>query len=214
MEMNKQRKILVGVLATGLIGLVLDRLVLAPPDEASAELVDMQEIAALEDESDSDSSALPALDIAGSTEAPNEQGESSGVLPTYASLTQRLVDVQATRHATDPSDQKAHDPFTLPGHWLPKSAEEPAPEPAAAVTRGDDVFLGKHRLDGTFRHGEQQRAVVNGLAMSVGDVVAGYRLIRVSSRWVQWEPVDGGRVLTMRASDDLDQAQRDARQAP
>jgi len=91
------------------------------------------------------------------------------------------------------------DPFRLPENWRPDAGQ---PEPLIGGQKKDTAaadFLRKHRLDGTFRSQEQQRAVIDGYAMRLDEVLEGYKLVEIAERWVVWRSVETGQPVVMKA---------------
>jgi hypothetical protein len=197
MEMNKQRKILVGVLCTGVLGLVVDRMFLVGPESAEADDSDVIEQAAAPPTIASPAGSQPALAVAVGTQA-------TDTLPSYASLTERLVKAQQQTSETE-SPERA-DPFALPDQWqaqrstpLPLQQE---PEDTASGQRLTVVF----KLDGTVRSlskvdgkeelmavitggGLDSRAIRVGQGVRVADEAGmeqSYVLVEVGPRYVVW----------------------------
>ena len=198
MEMTKQRKMLIGVMAVGVLGLVVDRVFLGEPESAAAEDSDIiAEVPA---------PALPAVPGIRQTPTPPtaaDQGE-SGSLPSYASLTERLV--QAQQQAGDLGSTTREDPFALPPQWQtdqskPQTSKPDEPQIKPTGERLTTVF----RLDGTVRTvidgdkeelmavisggGLNNRAVRIGQKVRVADeggTMQVYKLVEVGPRFVVW----------------------------
>jgi hypothetical protein len=208
MEMTKQRKMLIGVLCLGLGGLAVDRFVLGSPETASAsdEVITIE--APLEEK--------PAADQAN---ASNAAGEPVNALPSYASLTQRLIQAQ-DQAGPDPNAGQNNDPFALPEQWQAEAAEpinQTTAQPAVQAHRITKLF----RLDGTVSTnidgkdemlavisggGLDGRAIRVGQKVRVADGNGSYRiytLIRVGSRFVVWQPEGTQEEITMRVEEVL-----------
>lgn len=211
MQMTKQRKLLVGVLCAGLGALTLDRLVLAPPESASADQA--QPVAA-----DASPAAPSGTLLNRQDDAPDADGEQdASALPSYASLTERLlalqsaqtVQVQQTVGLLEPDAEQSlqgpADPFAVPEDWAPQAQQHSAPPPAQtqdAAGKAEQAFLARHRLAATLNDAGRQRAVVDGKLMTIGDELDGYKLIRINPRWVIWESLDGKHAAVMHTEQD------------
>ena len=195
MEMTKQRKLLIGVLCFGVFGLVVDRFLLAPPESASAD--DSSEVQA-----DADVADAPGLGIAAPETVEEPQREASS-LPSYASLTERLLALQSSQLAqTPPAEQGGDDPFALPKDWSAKPAMQQTPDQAPGGDATDQAFLAKNRLVATLNDRGKQRAVVGDNLMKIGDKLDGYTLIQIAPRRVIWQSRDGQRAVVMDAKQD------------
>lgn len=202
MEMNKQRKMLIGVLALGLGGLGLDRLVLAPPESASAD--DGSLAMGGTDAGDSSVPAIPGIEIADPVAQAAEAIDQALALPSYASLTERLIQAQTEQAAVALSGDQSHDPFALPDSWQGKQTTADVEQPTGPGPDAKDKgFLDRYTLDGTFISGSGRRAVISGRAVRRGQTVEGYRLARIEARWVSWQTPEG-KALVMQAPDALE----------
>ncbi|MBX2852737.1 MAG: hypothetical protein KTR15_13455 [Phycisphaeraceae bacterium] len=208
MELTKQRKVLVGVLCLGLGGLVVDRFVLGSPETASAG----DEVITVE--------APPAAEpLAGQAPEPDVTSEPVQALPSYSSLTRRLIQAQEQAGPAAHTDQN-DDPFALPKQWqveLANPLNQPASDPATQTHRISGLF----KLDGTVRTSidgkDEMLAVISGggldgRAIRVGQKVRVpdgkgshkiYKLIRVGSRFVVWQPEGTQEEITMRVEEVL-----------
>lgn len=206
MEMNKQRKMLVGVLCLGLGGLVVDRFVIGAPEAAAAAEGELADVVPPE---------LEPVTI----ETPSSRAEDqpAKALPSYASLTERLLVAQAQQVA-DPQGASREDPFALPPQWqsdktTPPTQRDPNPDP----DRISDLF----KLDGTVRSvidgKEELLAVISGAgldgrAIRVGQKVRVpnndgtydlYELVEVGTRYVTWLSERSQKRITMRVEEVL-----------
>jgi len=198
MEMTKQRKMLIGVLAVGLLGLVVDRMFLAAPESAAA---DDSEVIVVEP----DGPTPPSLPGTQPRQAPAAAGTAdqseSSALPSYASLTERLVQAQQQASETDSGGRA--DPFALPSQWQAdrsKPSTQPETQRKATGQRLTMVFT----LDGTVRSvidgKEELMAVISGGGLDSRAVRVGqkirvaneggerqeYVLVEVGPRYVVW----------------------------
>ena len=211
MEMTKQRKMLIGVLCLGLGGLAVDRFILGAPESAAAddEIITIQE-------PQTPSTLQPLAELNPGPEAP---GEAPKALPSYASLTQRLI--QAKAQAGDPTlaGQQA-DPFALPEQWQSAKTRPRQEEPLDPAEK-EHVISGVFKLDGTVRslidEREELLAVISGggldgRAIRLGQVVHvsndrgshdKYQLVEIGTRYVVWLALDGGDRIRMQVEEDL-----------
>ena len=208
MELTKQRKLLIGVLCLGLGGLAVDRFVLGSPESASAD----EEVITIEAPADLQPSTeqTPALAAA---------GEPVKALPSYASLTQRLVQAQQQAGPEHLADAGS-DPFAMPQQWQIEEARPSSPSntaPNAKTHRITTLF----KLDGTVSTSidgkDEMLAVISGggldgRAIRVGQKVRVadgkgaydiYKLIRVGSRFVVWQLEGTEEEITMRVEEVL-----------
>ena len=211
MEMTKQRKMLIGVLCLGLGGLAVDRFVLGAPESASAsdEVVTIQ-----------GPQAPPALQpLAELAPEPETTGEAPKALPSYASLTQRLIEAKAQAGDPTPTDQEA-DPFALPEQWRAAKQRPTKQEPVNPTAR-EHAISRLIKLDGTVRSEiddkEELLAVISGggldgRAFRLEQVIRvpnanglhdQYQLIEIGSRYVVWGALDGGDRIRMEVEEDL-----------
>ncbi len=190
MEMTKQRKMLIGVLCIGVLGLVVDQLFLGVPQDAAAD--DGEVVAVV---------PPPVTPLSMNQLAPAIEPKDAEALPSYASLTERLV--QAQQQDDPQGEQDRHDPFDLPKQWQTErskptfQAEQPTQASGKRLTA---VF----KLDGTVRSvidgNEEIMAVISGggldgRAIRVGQKIRvtsstgsheDFKLMEVGSRYVVW----------------------------
>lgn len=201
MEMTKQRKILIVTAGLGLGGLVLDRLVLGPPESASAD----QAPAAAEQ------AAPPALQPEQKVQ-PGEKPDQPA-LPSFASLTERLIQTSQQAPQTENSD-----PFQLPAGWQTTALSDPASQQQtqnlAADTQYAKRLRDQYKFYGTTnlriegkdvrlavikRVGQSQQflpvahviRVDTGVSTPDGEkIYESYQLEKMGSREVYWVSVD------------------------
>ena len=180
MAMNKQRKILCIVAALAAAGVVADRALLGGsvsggPQTAAAAPVPATPPAPL---------AAPTPPTPLAPLAPASAG--AGVVSLAAAaagptLADRLSRVQDTLVGPAP------DAFVASAYWQPRVAE---PEPTAAVTPVADFdprrFARQHPLHAIYNQRGTARAMVDGRALRVGDVVDGVTLEAIDERSVVW----------------------------
>jgi len=205
--MTKQRKVLAGIMCAGLGLLALDRLVLAPPQTASADVTD--DTAA--------SVAGPGLagsvldgsspDAAPDNTSDNSEAGNVQTLPSFTGLNQRLASTRPAQAAQSEPGDASNDPFALPERWAPERPDPPRPQPQPQTTQdsealeADRAFVESHTLEAVLDAGGTQHAVVDRRLLKLGDELGGYRLVRINARWVLWESVDGSRAVIMRLED-------------
>ena len=206
MKMNKQRKILIGTLCIGLGGLVVDRFVLGTPGMAAADDRDAVIV-------------TPEPPAAVTPQRSDAEPEVIEALPTYASLTQRLIEAQDLISG-DTERAGSDDPFSLPDQWQSDKSKPLRQQPAVVETPGQqisDVF----KLVGTVRSliagKEEMLAVITGGGLDSRAIRAGqkiripssnglseeYQLVEVGSRYVIWLSVRSGERISMQVEEDL-----------
>ena len=210
MEMTKQRKMLIGVLCLGVGGLMIDRLFLSSPDSAVAEQDEVIEIAA-------DASTSPLASVPGSAQPQQTPPRDAKALPTFASLTERLL--LAQQQQAEHQNSGREDPFAVPDQWQ-------TDQPKALINSQETVAPTKRRitslfkLDGTVRSlnegNEELLAVISGggldgVAIRVkqrvrvpdnGGQHEDYELVEVGSRYVVWMSLRTQERITMRVEQD------------
>jgi hypothetical protein len=159
MKLSRERKILVAVLSTGLMGLAVDRLFLGSgetgPNTASA-------------------SSLP---IAVANGGPATLPTLMTTHFTGPSLADRLTQA-ADRFGADP--QTAREAFAPAESWVGQAAAAPqasAPRPAAA-----DRFYQQHKLMAVMADGDNALAIVDGKPIAIGQKLDEFQLVEVRQR--------------------------------
>jgi len=207
MEMTKQRKMLIAVLVIGLGGLALDRFVLGTPESASADAGDVPIHAA------QPGPPPPAQSTAIATASPTPGGddvEQVESLPSFASLTERLIAAQAQQQT---QEQDFSDPFNVPADWSPQRVETTNQTTAVVqqVAPLQEYLLNQYRLDSTSRvatNGQDELLAVVASGQSrgrflrvgdyvdvrytsptsgVGEQVERFTLVEVGNRYVVWQ---------------------------
>ena len=153
MVLTKERKVLLGLLGSAGLILVVDQLLLAPPQSARAQQGQPTPATAAPVTSEAPQPVV--------TQRPSEDTDDSIFL-----WNDRLT------NALNATQSAGVDPFSAQA----KSGSEGA----AAVSPTE--FVQAHKLTGVLIGGERGVAMVNGRAVGMGEEVAGYRLIRVDSR--------------------------------
>lgn len=209
MAMNKQRKMLIGVLLLGVGGLGVDRFILGTPDAAAA------------DDSDSAEQAPPEFEpIVAEETTPDADDEQGGALPSYASLTERLVLAQERQAAAIESNER-DDPFSLPEQWQSDKSKPQVPAGDSQASAKRVHINGVFKLDGTVRSvidgKEEMLAVISGggldgRAIRIGQKIRipnrdgsseEYLLVEVGSRYVVWKSLGGGERIVMKVDEVL-----------
>lgn len=168
MAITKQQKMLIGVVVAGVCALAADRFLIGPPESASA-----SQGAAISPEAIAANPLVPqAAEVPGATTTNAQDPATPGSsLPSFESLTQRLIKAQTTQ-ATQTEPQAQHDPFGLPAGWDKRPTQQAIdaqPKPESTVP---EPLLSQYKLDGTYRSvvdGQVKSfAVINGHVMSLG----------------------------------------------
>lgn len=179
-EITKKQKMLIGTIVAGLGALAVDKLVLGPPDSASAGQA--QAVSPTAKKPAAQAAAPNTLGTAvlggGATPAPGGQQQSDQPdLPSFASLTQRMAKLQSSGPA---QPVQTGDPFALPEDWQekkPESVDKAAVvEPKQAYRQGPKLLLEQFTLNSTYRSSVDNEvkafAVVNGRVLAVGQSIS------------------------------------------
>lgn len=218
MEMTKQRKMLLGVLIVGVLGLVVDRFLLAAPESAAADDSDV----IIEVPAEPAAPALPSLSGSQTAQAPTtESDDEAATLSSYASLPERLIAAQQL--AAHAESEGRDDPFALPPQWRADQtkpltqSQDPNQEAKATGQRLTVVFT----LDGTVRSQidgkEEMMAVISGGGLDSRAVRLGqkvrvadeggemqeYTLVEVGTRYVVWLNQAANERIEMHVEEDL-----------
>lgn len=163
MPLNKERKVLLGLLGSAGLILAADQILLGPPQGASA-------------------SQTPATSQPTPTPAPPpiDSTEGRDAKIEMASVPVELVDTwnARLREATtdNPLAADIADPFRAVEHF----------EPETSVLMTPQAFQEQHKLSSIMTGGDIGVAMINGKPVRLGQTVEGYRLIRVNDRSVEF----------------------------
>lgn len=166
MQLTKERKILVGVLALGMGALVVDRLFLATgasgPSQASAA------------ETSTSASTGSAADSAG-TGSVSSLTTKDGATAQGPSVAEQLRHAAARETAAKPRNA-----FSLASPWFAKSRSQQTRD---SWKQRVTTFRRNHQLDAVLGGSNgSATAVINGESLSVGDSVGGFNLVAIGSR--------------------------------
>lgn len=153
MALSKERKILLGLLGSAGLILVVDQVLLGPPQNAQAE-----------------SMALPPPAVAAASPAP----QATQPKPTQggAKDAQAIGDWNEKLKATLKDEAEG----------VPNPFQPGASSTALPGTLSPQAFQREHKLSAVLTSGEVSVAMVNGRAIRIGEEVSGYRLLRVDAR--------------------------------
>lgn len=183
-KMTRQRKWLLGVLGVGVAAVVVDRALLGGPDSVNAS----DEGPAVEAPV-TDGGIVPAEETAAPVAA-----SASGPID-LSEFARRL---EAMPEAATGSLGRA-DAFEPPADWLTEPDEigsVAAPEqPTSELSR---AFSASHILNATIHDDGAAIAVLDGKLVSVGEVVDGFTLRRVSNRMTVWQAEATGEWVVLR----------------
>lgn len=211
MEMTKQRKMLIGVLCLGLGGLAVDRFVIGTPETAAAE----DEIVTIQAPPDFEPLADPAS-VLGETD---DSDGPAKALPSYATLTQRLMNAQANAGEQTPAERDG-DPFALPQQWQAVKREILDQEDIEQPKK-QHAITSMIKLDGTVRteidEKDELLAVItggglDGRAFRLNQILRvpdgkgkfdHYKLVEIGTRYVIWQDLNGEDRITMQVEKDL-----------
>ncbi|MEM9021085.1 MAG: hypothetical protein AAGC44_11015 [Planctomycetota bacterium] len=196
MKLTPKQKILIGVLGVGACALAVDRLVLVPPNEATAASVPAP----------GDAVITPPKPESAPAASPNptDATRDGGALPNYAGLIHRLQEMQTDR------DDESQDFFAEPPDWVPEVVRvEPEAGPRPLIEDAAH-FLRVYRLDSVeIVRGEGTQkttvAVINGKAYEQGDtletfVLRGFTDNPTDGRAAVWESARTGQMFVMRVA--------------
>ena len=161
MALSKERKVLLGLLGSAGLILVVDQVLLGPPQNAQAESV-----------------ALPPPAVTTSSPAPQAaqpkptQGDAKGA--------QAIGDWNDRLQATLKDGTES-----VPNPFQPGSSSTALPG-----TLSPQAFQREHKLSAVLTSGEVSVAMVNGRAIRIGEEVSGYRLLRVDARSAEFAAGD------------------------
>lgn len=168
MALNKERKVLLGLLGSAGLILAADQLLLGSPRGAQA--------------------SAPAGSAAAPTSTPSEDAPAAKTKATSVALTG--LTPQAARQWNQRLDQAARE-ITVEGPSNPFAEKAVVPaEPAAPGVMSPEEFAGLHELSLVMLNEESSIARVNGRLLRIGEEIAGYRLISLDARSALFEHGD------------------------
>ncbi|MEQ9096135.1 MAG: hypothetical protein RIE32_07720 [Phycisphaerales bacterium] len=158
MALNKERKVLLGLLGSAGLILAIDQLLLSPPSGAQA------------------SNANPTVPTPADS-VPASSSDTSTPVSTGTGLSEQAarqwnekLHAALDEHEVTPD----LDPFTEVVHSADDAGE--------AGPMSVEAFLSQHQLSLVLLSGDTSVAMVNGKPVRLGEEIEGYRLIRVDSR--------------------------------
>ena len=201
MELTKQRKILIGVLGVGLLGLAVDRFVLGLPAEANAAATVVNPPVAAAD-------PQPVAGGQGTAAAARVSGNATTALPDYTALTQRLDALGQT--AAQDAAGSGRDLFAEPEAWVP-AVPEAAPVDTPRPPIEDPVeFLEHYQLESIVIRAlspveNVMVAQINGVEHREGAtlemfVLRGFTDNPTDGRGAVWESIRTGQMFVMRVA--------------
>lgn len=159
MALNKERKVLLGLLGSAGLILAIDQLFLAAPSGAQAA-----------------GAAQPP------SPAPLSDAQVEGVPVVMPAGTDSSAINSATNPLTKWNEQLASVHATLGGEAPDPFRPATSPRSNEASLLSPAEFAGGHKLTAVLTSGEIGVAMVNGQAVRVGHEISGYRLVRVDAR--------------------------------
>jgi hypothetical protein len=181
MKLTRERKIYAGLLALGILGLAVDRMT-STPQEAKAD----------------DAAALVASPPTGRPKGPAiaKKGVTRVAAGGLQGISHRL---RAAAAANGLPDKSSVDVFRPSRAWAGEvMAEVPAPKAMDEVAR----FKAVHRLTAVLVNGRKSRAIIDGKALLLGEVLEGFRLISVDHQRAMLQSEAGRMVLALDAASD------------
>ena len=162
MNLTRQQKVLMGVLALGASAVVVDRVWLdqphGGPHSASAEAI---------------ANPDQAMTVA-------ELDTWIADIDNVAGLLSFADRLSSLRDHADTEADPLRDAFSPPRRWLGEAGQ--VDDRARAVAEAHARFIRAHRLDAVMLDGREGVAVINGKAVRVGELVDGYKLIDVQKK--------------------------------
>ncbi len=153
MALNKERKVFLGLLGSAGLILVVDQVLLAPPQVSQA----------------GEAAPPPPTTAPAALTTP----QPTAGTPSPSSEVVRTWNEQLGKATTDTADVAGvADPFS--------AAKAREPEPTGIM--GPVDFEREHKLTAVLAGGDIGVAMINGTSMRIGQEIAGYRLIRVDAR--------------------------------
>jgi hypothetical protein len=168
MALNKRQRMSMGVLAIGLMALVVDRMYVLPK-------------------------SAPAQPAAGSDDytvtATSERAMAPPPLSAPAGLT-ATSKLEAAWSGKNLRLDESRDLFSLPPSWPRARGPEKRTTPTAAA---ETVFAARHKLEAITMDLEGERALVDDKLLRLGDILEGFQLIAIDRESATFER-DGQRV--------------------
>jgi len=191
MELTKQRKIVFGVLGLALVALVVDQVILPPPNDASAAAVSPHAVTA--------TSSGPTV----ATAALMKQIEStSQTLDDAGTLAARLGALGTERHW---SASTAVTAFVPSPQWkVVTTSARKTPDDTDIQAEHPDVtaFVNAHQLTGVMRTAQTTIALIDGKVTRPGQAVDGFVLKTVTPRAATFVSGKHTAVLKLQLPDD------------
>ena len=168
MALNKRQKMSMGVLAIGLVALLVDRMYILPESAPAGQAAPADEYTVT---ATSDRAVVPPP-----VSAPPD-------LTVAAKLDAAWSDNNT--HSDDPRDL-----FALPSSWPTARRSEEAPRPTVTAWR---KFATGHRLEAITMDPQGKRALIDDKLLRLGEMLEGYRLVAIDTESVTFER-DGQRI--------------------
>ncbi|MEQ8770663.1 MAG: hypothetical protein RIB60_09150 [Phycisphaerales bacterium] len=171
MKLTRERKIFFGVLLAAVGALLVDQLVLGPPQSASADPV------------------VPQVAVTTAVASDGTAAPDSPSMQSLAGIAQRVRQLAS-------SDHEITDAFLMPESWEPETTPEPE---AIDPTRAQDAS--GLTLSAVLPSASGGVAIINGVSVRAGEAIpgTGYRLLRVGPGVAV--VTDGQRAIQVRMAD-------------
>ncbi|MFI4882911.1 MAG: hypothetical protein ACIAQU_10045 [Phycisphaerales bacterium JB064] len=153
MALSKERKVLLGLLGSAGLILVVDQVLLGPPQNAQAE-------------------SAAALPQTVATQHPVAEGPQPKPKHDYAKDAQDIGDWNERLKASLKDEAEG----------VPDPFQSVVPTAGLPTTLSAQDFQREHKLSAVLTSGEVSVAMVNGRAIRIGQEISGYRLLRVDAR--------------------------------
>lgn len=163
MKVTRERKILCGVMAIGLLALVIDRATGGGGADPQSPAADGSDAAVVQ----------PAAAITSPRPTPALANPAATCPAANASLSTRIAALAKSDVPAGSRRAAFRDPFHIPKPWADNLAPPRIPTPSAAARV-------EHRLTAVVLDGRRSRAVIDGSLLRVGQSVSGYTLVGVT----------------------------------
>jgi len=162
MALNKRQKMSVGVLAIGLVALLVDRMYVLPQSAPAGQAAPADEYTVT---ATADRAAVPPP-----VSAPAD-------LTVAAKLDAAWSD-------NNPHSDEPRDLFSLPSSWPTTRRSQETPRPT--VTAGS-AFAARHRLEAITVDPQGKRALIDDKLLRLGETLEGFRLVAIDTESVAFE---------------------------
>ena len=163
MRLTRRQKIMLGVFGVGLVGLVIDRVLVRSQGGPAAASADAPYSAS--------ASPVPATDLRPESPPPQETRVTQCLNRLWSD---KEVDFEHVRN-----------PFSLPPSW-----SQPNAKPARLLPDAGEVFAKRHQLTAVVLDGPRSYVLIDDRLLRPGEEIDGFRLVAVEDRAALFEGND------------------------